>query len=612
VAASVLALGPWQDRRRRLAVRMHGHLGDVEESKDYTALERVFHKAVASHGSGEAMTKEAFIDVCRNVLHLDLTPKELARIFDHVLLDEGTWGLDFDSFAQTVRQRFFLRGIRRVMRVHTPGKVKLPPWYDLDRETCENHASKDAGFHGPYAAIRATRDHAYHGYYSQARQKWQDSILEPVVQRTPEQPLPRLVFTCGAMGVGKGFALGWMSSEGIFPLENIVHIDPDHFKEVMPEWPAYVEHGKQLGNPELPGSLCHRESCYLQEIALEESLRRSQHIWVDGSLRNAQWFVKVFDDIRERFPAYRIAIFEVTAPEHLIRQRIADRAQRTGRSIPQELAQASLEAVERSVLTLMPRADFLVSIDTSLEVPRLRYSATLDRSGDWSALTRRFARALPAPVEFPSALAPIFIARVEGCEVELDGPLQSVFEGHRGGQFVHLTVGGERHRIAASPAFGVTLYGEARNMAKVPNEAVMVAWLYPSEAKGKVHPTNLSQAQESLLRFGGLIFFRVDDAIVGINAMSPQSQAKPPALLQFGPPEHFEAEEAAVLAMTRWAEVTLPHIWEGGGRRFAFLTPHEKLGRRRLGACSGVIYEVADKASSGVRYVFFPTLRALA
>ena len=41
----------------------------------------------------------------------------------------------------------------------------------------------------------------------------------------------------------------------------------------------------------------------------------SQNIWVDGSLRNGEWFCSVYDDIRERFPRYRIAIFYVYASE---------------------------------------------------------------------------------------------------------------------------------------------------------------------------------------------------------------------------------------------------------------------------------------------------------
>ena len=54
------------------------------------------------------------------------------------------------------------------------------------------------------------------------------------------------------MGVGKGHVLSWLSSQGLFPLEFIVHIDPDFFKRIMPEWEAYI-----AGGEEAAGTLCH-------------------------------------------------------------------------------------------------------------------------------------------------------------------------------------------------------------------------------------------------------------------------------------------------------------------------------------------------------------------
>ena len=47
------------------------------------------------------------------------------------------------------------------------------------------------------------------------------------------------------------------------PNQNIVHVDPDHFKRLMPEWPGYTAQSERAGN------FCHRESGYLQEIAQE-------------------------------------------------------------------------------------------------------------------------------------------------------------------------------------------------------------------------------------------------------------------------------------------------------------------------------------------------------
>ncbi len=96
-----------------------------------------------------------------------------------------------------------------------------------------------------------------------------------------------------------------------------------------------------------------------QEIVQENSLKNSQNIWVDGSLHDADWFVKVgrqtisdfphkpimdhsihfqvFDRVRREFPHYRIAIFLIHASEEKVRERIAKRAKQTGRNIPEEM-----------------------------------------------------------------------------------------------------------------------------------------------------------------------------------------------------------------------------------------------------------------------------------
>ena len=42
------------------------------------------------------------------------------------------------------------------------------------------------------------------------------------------------------MGAGKSHTVRWMWEAGHFPLEAIVHLDPDLFKTAMPEWDGYV------------------------------------------------------------------------------------------------------------------------------------------------------------------------------------------------------------------------------------------------------------------------------------------------------------------------------------------------------------------------------------
>ena len=66
--------------------------------------------------------------------------------------------------------------------------------------------------------------------------------------------------------------MSWMSESGCFPLEQIVHVDPDHFKRIMPEWSGYIAR-----DAEGAGTLCHRESGFIQEIAQEVAMRRAQH-----------------------------------------------------------------------------------------------------------------------------------------------------------------------------------------------------------------------------------------------------------------------------------------------------------------------------------------------
>ncbi len=46
-------------------------------------------------------------------------------------------------------------------------------------------------------------------------------------------------------------------------------------------------------NREFAGTACHQESAYLQEIASEVAMRDRQHVWVDGSLSDGQWYSQV-------------------------------------------------------------------------------------------------------------------------------------------------------------------------------------------------------------------------------------------------------------------------------------------------------------------------------
>ena len=168
--------------------------------------------------------------------------------------------------------------------------VRGAPTFDFERDTASNYDGGRPPFEGRYKDICATRDHDFHGRYTVARQQWQDAALESARRRadvgpaargfarphtpSPSATDPLIIFLSrGAAAAGRREArtargaaappragaqvvrrsscssavaglhggmsaratLGWMSEQGIFPLEDIVHIDLDHFKSVLLE-----------------------------------------------------------------------------------------------------------------------------------------------------------------------------------------------------------------------------------------------------------------------------------------------------------------------------------------------------------------------------------------
>ena len=152
------------------------------------------------------------------------------------------------------------------------------------------------------------------------------------------------------------------AERGYFLMDRIVHCDPDIFKAAMPEWAGYVARDKLSA-----GGKCHRESGMLVEVATEAALAGSMHCWVDGSLKDGDWYRHVIEDFRARYPEYQIAIVEVKAATDVIFGRVAKRAAATGRDIPPADVVDSIERVPKSVAVLADLVDFYARLDNSTE-----------------------------------------------------------------------------------------------------------------------------------------------------------------------------------------------------------------------------------------------------
>ena len=172
--------------------------------------------------------------------------------------------------------------------------------------------------------------------------------------------------TCGIPGVGKTYALSWMSKHEFFPLENIVRIDPDQFKTVMPEWSEY----RKRDEPQAADK-CHEErflhlttasrapcvvsdltclfSAYLRNLCWAVAMNKKQNIWVDSTLRNYESYRKRFREIRRKHPDYRIAIFHVSASDEEIRRRLDSREKETGRVVKPDVVEYAKKELPKAI-----------------------------------------------------------------------------------------------------------------------------------------------------------------------------------------------------------------------------------------------------------------------
>ena len=107
-------------------------------------------------------------------------------------------------------------------------------------------------------------------------------------------------------------------------------------------------------NPLTAATNVHRESTQMADVLFEHALLSNHDVLVDGSLRDVQWYQTLFQRILTEFPNYRISILYVSATKDVILNRAQSRAEKTGRAVPNDLLQASMEQVPKSVSTLAP------------------------------------------------------------------------------------------------------------------------------------------------------------------------------------------------------------------------------------------------------------------
>jgi dephospho-CoA kinase len=90
-------------------------------------------------------------------------------------------------------------------------------------------------------------------------------------------------------------------------------------------------------------------------------LQEGKNVLVDGSLRDAKWYLKYFENLRERFPTLKIAILHVMASRETVLERAKQRSKITGRIVPDAVILDSVEKISESLKILSPLTNFMAT-----------------------------------------------------------------------------------------------------------------------------------------------------------------------------------------------------------------------------------------------------------
>jgi len=241
----------------------------------------------------------------------------------------------------------------------------------LERSTEDSYSASNHDFHGKYASLRSKLDYTYHSNYSMKRQALQDDIIDSILNSTwimddstgniCETPTrPWIVFTAGAMGAGKSWSVRQLAQRGLFPLSSFVTVDPDEIRRLLPEFSFLAKH-----HPEHAGEWTRKEAGFVAELLTQVSLQQGRNVLVDGSLRDATWYVSYFSTLRDAYSQLQIGILHIVAPRDVVLQRAHERSKTTGRVVPRHTLEDALIRVPRSIEVLRPECDYFAEIRNS-------------------------------------------------------------------------------------------------------------------------------------------------------------------------------------------------------------------------------------------------------
>ena len=162
------------------------------------------------------------------------------------------------------------------------------------------------------------------------REEFRAAEIQKVIdegQSVLEEERPILWLMGGGSGSGKSTVLQTLRDDGFIPVNDVVHIDPDAFKKVIPEFEELIK--RKDGRAAI---IVHDESTLMAREAFARAVSKRADIIYDTTLSN---FPKAGDMIAHaRSQGYEVRIIGVTASPRTAIERVVKRGDRTGRYVP--------------------------------------------------------------------------------------------------------------------------------------------------------------------------------------------------------------------------------------------------------------------------------------
>lgn len=165
---------------------------------------------------------------------------------------------------------------------------------------------------------------------------------------------PIAVFTMGGPGSGKSSIIKDLDES------KYVHVDPDAIRTQLPEYKKSTGEGLTYRGAAL---MTHPEASDIAKKMTAEAVKEGKHVIIDGTGANATSIINKMEKLRKA--GYQIRLAYAHLGEQQGVERVAGRAEQTGRDVPESVIRSAYQAIPRNFQEIAKHADQWSVHDTS-------------------------------------------------------------------------------------------------------------------------------------------------------------------------------------------------------------------------------------------------------